>query len=93
MPKGNAPLTADNWSGATLGSAYSVQDVVVAPAPAPIVPGPQSATFVDNVGNETPNVRANKFGDVWVFGVRTDWLKMVSVDATGAFVEARYMAA
>ena len=51
---------------------------------------PLSATFVDNEGNETPNLTPVKWGVVYVVGKKTDWWKMASMDKTGKLVEARY---
>ena len=56
-------------------------------------PYPLSATFVDNSGNETPNVKAVKIGDLYVVGAKTDYFKMVGMDKTGKVIDAKYMEA
>ena len=53
---------------------------------------PCSATFVDNVGNESPGKTPLKIDDnTFVFGHASDWYKMVSVDSLGNKIENRYM--
>ena len=53
---------------------------------------PCSATFVDNVGNESPGKTPLKIDDnTFVFGHASDWYKMVSVDSMGNKIENRYM--
>ena len=63
--------------------------------PWPGVPEPCSATFVDNEGNETPDVTPLKINDnTFVFGAKISiahWYKMVAVDAEGNTVQCRYM--
>jgi hypothetical protein len=53
---------------------------------------PCSATFIDNVGNQSPNKTPLKIDDnTFVFGHASDWYKMVAVDAQGHKIENRYM--
>ena len=53
---------------------------------------PCSATFIDNLGNQSPNRTPLKIDDnTFVFGHASDWYKMVAVDAKGIKIENRYM--
>jgi len=53
---------------------------------------PISATFVDNVGNKSRNKTPFEIGiGTFVFFHKSDWCKMVAVDADGKHIECRYM--
>ena len=65
------------------------------PQSAPVGGCPQemTATFVNNVGVQTPGSQAYAIdSDTFVFGAADGgWFKMVAVDASGSFKECRYM--
>lgn len=82
----NLPINEGTWNRARRirKGFYNFKNVIFSKEPT-------SATFVDNVGKATRNVTPVKIGNVFVIGVRSDWYKMVAVDANGNYVENRYM--
>jgi len=93
-PPTPAPTTPQPTDAPTDSSAPTEAPTTPQPTDAPTEKPtvPCKATFVDNEGNKSDDVVPLVVdANTYVFGVKSDWYKMVAIDKDGKLIERRYM--